>query len=319
VTVGVHRPDPPRLSVIIPTYNRALPLASTLSSLSRQTLDRSLYEVRVVDDGSTDGTRDLVAGWQGLNLYYAFQEDLGYRAAAARNVGIRAAEAPVCVFVDSGMLAAPDFLERHLRSQEVHPGSVAIIGSIAGLDQHGHDHHHHNEKAIRALADEADVSGSFSRLTRSGYGDVRERLFYNRYGDQLDAWPAPWVVFWTGNASVSTSALREAGLFDEGFVTWGGEDTDLGIRLHARGARMVLDRSARAIHVPHAKALAHLSVEERGAHRRSTLERLHRKHDSAQTRALQSTGLEDLNELLASHPRRRIMHRRPQTAGRADG
>jgi glycosyltransferase involved in cell wall biosynthesis len=286
------------LSVVIPTYNREGLLASTLSSLNRQTLGREQFEVHVVDDGSTDGTRELVQSWRGLMLRYARQEDHGFRAAAARNVGIRAARAPVCVFLDSGMIAAPDFLERHLRAHRGQTGAAAVIGWISGLDQHGHDHHQGNDRVMDALIDQSDVAGSALRLDRAGLGDIREVLFYSRYGDTLDAWPAPWVVFWMGNVSVSTRALMAVGLLDETFVTWGGEDTDLGIRLHRAGVRMILDRSAVAIHLPHPKALAGLSADRRNALRRGTLRRIHLKYRSDETRLLRRVSLEDLNEAL---------------------
>lgn len=290
----------PLLSVIIPTYNRAHALASTLASLQRQTLDKAEFEVLVIDDGSTDGTGRIVSNWRDLNLRHWRQDDRGFRAAAARNIGIRSACAPVCVFVDSGMLAAPDLLERHLQSHRAQPGPVAVVGSIFGLDQHGYDHHQRNDRSIRSLIDESDIAGSVQRLAEGGFGDIREGLFYGKYGDRLDRWLAPWVVFWTGNASVATSALRAVGLFDETFVTWGGEDTDLGIRLHNAGVRLLLDRSAQAIHVPHPKALADMSIEGREAQRRATLRRIHRKHRSLPTAVLERTSLEDLNEVLAS-------------------
>lgn len=78
-------------SVIIPTYNHALLLSYTLESLTRQTLDRP-FEVFVVDDGSSDGSRDVVDRYRdALSVRYFFQEDDGFRVASARNIGVAAA------------------------------------------------------------------------------------------------------------------------------------------------------------------------------------------------------------------------------------
>ena len=50
-------------------------------------------------------------------------------------------------------------------------------------------------------------------------------------GNDMYKWPAPWVFFWGGNVSVSRKNILEIGCFDESYQTWGGEDTDLGIKL----------------------------------------------------------------------------------------
>jgi len=97
-------------SVIIPTYNRAPFLNDVLQSLERQTY-RPL-QVVLVDDGSTDHTRDIVEGWQaravhdeGLSIDYVFQENQG--ACAARNVGISHARGEYLQFVDSDDILFP--------------------------------------------------------------------------------------------------------------------------------------------------------------------------------------------------------------------
>jgi glycosyltransferase involved in cell wall biosynthesis len=239
----------PACSVIIPTYNRMELLRRTLDSLGRQDLGPDRFEVLVVDDGSSDETADLVKRYPAsFRLRYFHQPDEGFRVAAARNIGIAHAEGEVCVFIDSGLLLESRCLSAHLAS---HAGGepTAVIGYLYCFNDH-------NEDAQRMLAtlDFDDVDATVERLRRRGeWLDVRER-FYATYGEtNLTALPAPWLIFWAGNASANTAQVRKVGAFDEAFRTWGAEDNDLGYRLHREGARFVLNRDANAVHYPHDK------------------------------------------------------------------
>jgi glycosyltransferase involved in cell wall biosynthesis len=244
--------DPPRCSVIIPTYNRAGLLRYTLESMTRQSLPRDQFEVLVVDDGSSDGTAEVVKTFDDrLNLRYFFQEDEGYRAAKARNVGISRAESDVCVFIDSGVLAHSGCLAAHLTSHHEADAPVAVVGYVYCFNIDNAD-----AILISREIDFDDPDGTIRRLTEQRkWLDVRE-YFYAKYTDDFGDLPAPWVVFWTCNVSAATEQLRSIGMFDEEFKTWGGEDVDLGYRLHRDGARFVLNRSAAAIHAPHDKSFA---------------------------------------------------------------
>ncbi|MEJ3750635.1 glycosyltransferase [Actinomycetes bacterium KLBMP 9797] len=245
-------PNAFRCSVVIPTYNRAGLLRYTLHSMTRQTLPRAEFEVLVVDDGSSDDTAEVVKDFEDrLNLRYLFQEDEGYRVAGARNLGISRAESDVCVFIDSGVLAHSECLAAHVISHDQAAGPVAVVGYVYCFN-------FNNEDAIliNQSIDFDDPDGTIRRLAdERRWLDVRER-FYAKYTEDFGGQPAPWVVFWTCNVSASTAQLRSVGMFDEEFRTWGGEDLDLGYRLHRAGARFVLNRAAAAIHAPHDKRYA---------------------------------------------------------------
>jgi glycosyltransferase involved in cell wall biosynthesis len=248
---GVRKP--PQCSVVIPTYNRVELLRHTLESLTKQRLPLGSFEVLVVDDGSSDTTAAMVDGYrQRLNLRYFFQPDEGWRSAAARNVGIAQAEAEVIVFIDSGVLAHSGFLEAHLASHRASAGPLAVIGYVYGMNGD-------NEAAERIIAtvDVNDPDASIARMhARCMHLDVREE-FYERYGDDFAGLPAPWPMFWAANVSVRTDRLRAVGAFDESFDRWGGEDIDLGYRLHRAGTTFVLNRRASSIHYPHHKNIEH--------------------------------------------------------------
>ena len=98
----------PVVSVVIPAFNAERTVLSAVESALRQTI--ADVEVLVVDDGSSDGTRSVLAAIRDARVSVLSQENRG--PAAARNVGIEAASSPLVAFLDSDDLWLPDYLER---------------------------------------------------------------------------------------------------------------------------------------------------------------------------------------------------------------
>jgi hypothetical protein len=211
---------PPAISVIVPTYNRCEQLRRTLDSLAAQRFPAGAFEVVVSDDGSSDGTAEMVREYAGrLRLRYWSQEDQGFRAAAARNAGARLAGAPVLAFLDSGTLAGPDFVHGHLAAHPAGRRPRVVLGYCRGYG--------------------GDLSSR----------DLRHDVF-ERAGFDLGTYAAPWCLFWTMNCSVRARAFWLAGGFDEGFEGWGGEDIELGYRLFRAGQHFVVSPQAWSIEIP---------------------------------------------------------------------
>ena len=95
----------PAVSVVIATFNRATYLPATIDSVFKQSFRD--WELIVVDDGSTDDTREVLAAY-GSHLKYIYQPNGG--AAAARNLGVRQAKARWIAFQDSDDLSLPNHL-----------------------------------------------------------------------------------------------------------------------------------------------------------------------------------------------------------------
>lgn len=246
-------PSPPLCSVIIPTYNRERLLRLTLESLTRQTLPLDSFEVVVVDDGSTDRSEQVVGEFEDrLMVRYAFQEDEGYRVAAARNLGLTFASAEICVFVDSGVILHSGCLAAHLESHRASPVPVAVCGYVYCFNEGNED-----GSLIEQAINYEDPDVTIAQLREQGkWLDWREGL-WAKYGDDgFGDLPAPWIVYITCNASAPTAAVRAVGGFDETYRSWGTEDIDLAYRLHQSGARFEVNRAASAIHVPHPKNFA---------------------------------------------------------------
>ncbi|MBI5761260.1 MAG: glycosyltransferase [Planctomycetales bacterium] len=106
----------PTVSVIIPTFNRAVLVTRAVESVLGQTLPAD--EVIVIDDGSTDDTRDVLTRF-GNRIRYVFQENQG--VSAARNRGIEAATGRYIAFLDSDDEWLPLKLERQVAHLESHP------------------------------------------------------------------------------------------------------------------------------------------------------------------------------------------------------
>ena len=107
----------PRVSVIIPTYNRAAMLRQALESVRLQQMEG--VEIIVVDDGSTDGTPRVVQEFQ-PGIVYLKQSQQG--VAAARNLGIRHSKAPYIAFLDSDDLWLPGKLKKQIEFLQSRPG-----------------------------------------------------------------------------------------------------------------------------------------------------------------------------------------------------
>lgn len=97
----------PFFSIIIPTYNRGGFLRTTLDMALDQTIDS--FEVIVVDDGSTDNTRQIIESYQDSRVRYVYQENR--ERAAARNLGANVATGIYVTFCDSDDQLYPHYLE----------------------------------------------------------------------------------------------------------------------------------------------------------------------------------------------------------------
>lgn len=237
--------QPPGISVVIPTYNRREQLRRTLDSLVAQRFPAAGFEVVVADDGSSDGTGDMVRSFEDrLAVRYWFQEDLGFRAAAARNAGARLATAPILAFLDAGTIAGPDFVGGHLAAQRHGSRPRVVLGYCFGYQMPG------EAPRLAGVLDELEPEQVVQRYgSDRAFLDLRHDVFERSRCD-LASFAAPWCLFWTMNCSVQARAFWKAGGFDEGFRGWGGEDLELGYRLFHAGQHFVVSREAWSIELP---------------------------------------------------------------------
>ena len=123
---------PLRFSVIVPTFDRADTITATLESLRSQTFRE--FEVIVVDDGSTDGTAEVVKGIDVDRLTYRWQPNAG--PSAARNLGADLAVGEYLTFLDTADQAHPDWLESFDTMIRAYGCSLVSCGADFTRDGH---------------------------------------------------------------------------------------------------------------------------------------------------------------------------------------
>jgi validoxylamine A glucosyltransferase len=236
---------PPRISVVIPTYNRAELLRRTLDSLTDQTLPPDDYDIVIADDGSHDHTADVARTFQDrLHLHYHHQPDLGRRVAHARNAGARLATAPVLAFLDCGTLAGPDFTRAHADAH-THDHPTLNLGYV-----HGYRPWDPTPGLAEAITTRTPKQVHQDFADHPGFRDIRHEPLaaVDFHPDRL---AFPWLFAWGMNLSLRRTDFDAAGGFDERFVTWGTEDIELGYRLHKLGLATHFDLTAWAVEPPH--------------------------------------------------------------------
>jgi GT2 family glycosyltransferase len=190
-----------KISVVIPTYNRADSLAVVLPSLLNQTFPAEDYELLLCDAGSTDGTEELVKELDDARLVFTPGPNTG--RSGARNRGVREARGDLVLFTDADIIAEPDLLQQHFDFQARYPGD-AVVGCEVQVD------------------------------TLDEYEEYRkDPQAYARHSVTRET--VPWHYFLTGNASARKADLLRVGVFDEEFTGYGHEDLELGYRLQKSG------------------------------------------------------------------------------------
>ena len=112
----------PKVSVIIPSYNRAHFLGDSIESILRQTFQD--FEIIVVDDGSIDETPEVVGRYP--NIHFIRQSNSGI--SAARNTGLSAASGKYIVFLDSDDLLLPEALKIGSDALDIHSECAFVYG-----------------------------------------------------------------------------------------------------------------------------------------------------------------------------------------------
>lgn len=208
-----------RLSVVIPTFNRAGLYAQTIPALTNQKTDGFTYEVIFVANGSTDETDAILKGVVAANpeifRYFWIQPTGG--PSAPRNVGIRAATGDIIIIIDDDVAPDPDLVLRHMEFHRQYPEAHhAAVGQVYVPE--------------RLLSDPMSL--------------FHEHYSYDRHhnADRLT-----YFDFWTCNVSVKRQFMLDHGMFDEK-ILW-VEDVEVAHRLERAGMHLHFLPAARGQHL----------------------------------------------------------------------
>jgi GT2 family glycosyltransferase len=204
----------------MPTYNRRDILLQTLASFEQQTVDPDRYEVIVAVDASTDGTVEALARLRPRYSLRWVSFEVNRGASAGANAAARLARYEVVIITGDDQVAAPGMVAAHLDAHQRH-GVVLVQGEYPlapGCDKSG-----------ASLAYERERKAYMARYARDNSGS--------------------WHI-WAGNLSLRRETLLQIGGFDEKtFRYYGGEDTDLGLRIAALGIPFIYEPRALSHHI----------------------------------------------------------------------
>jgi GT2 family glycosyltransferase len=199
-----------RFSLIIPTYNRRETLRRCLAAATSQ--DYPDYEVIVVDDASTDGSREMVR--QEFPQVRYFRQEVNQGPAAARNRGIEAATGEIVAFTDDDCLVPPDFLSHLADGYRRYPKVAGVGGYLDASDE---------------------------VLRHNLFAQYEEYITHQVH----KAGPEPYLGGFecpaggTNSMSYRRDVLEAVGGFDETFPVPGGEDADLKWRVVQAGSQLL--------------------------------------------------------------------------------
>lgn len=223
------------ISVIVTTYNRPDALSAVIRALLDQT--DANFEVVIADDGSAEPTRAAIGAFRNVapagglkKLIHAWQPDDGFRASAARNLGVMASHGEYLIFLDGDCIPRPDFVARHRLLAE---RGFMVSGSRVLL----------SESFTKQLLSTEDRTvhtrglGYWLRQRLSGNSNKIVPLLHFPNTPLRHYRAVKWSRIKSCNLAIWRSDYAAVNGFDESFVGWGHEDADLVLRLARHGVR----------------------------------------------------------------------------------
>jgi GT2 family glycosyltransferase len=222
-----------KVSVVILNWNRREMLLDCLRSIKE--LDYPLYEIIVVDNASTDGSVQAVR--ETYPDMVLIENDKNYGAIGGKNIGLRQAlqsDADYIYMQDNDIVAAKDALTKLVEVAEADT-NVGMVGAMM--------YDYSKPDTILSAGGTIDWTQNVSR----GRGDMEKDVGQFNKIEAVD-------YLWGGALLVRKSVLEKVGLFDEDYIGYWFEDSDLSVRVSKAGFKVLFNPFAKVWHKPHATA-----------------------------------------------------------------
>lgn len=225
--------EKPFVSVVIPAFNSASTLSLTIKACLDQDYPKDRFEIIVIDDGSCDNTKDVVAEFR---IKYLYQKKSG--PALARNNGWRNSKGDAICFTDADCIPDEDWVSKLTR--------------------------HYNMNNIGAVAGSYSVHGSPYLLDKFVHYEIQDR--HSRMPEHISS-------FGTYNVMIKRVVLEVTGGFNPEYYNASGEDTDLSYRITGAGYRIYFAKDAFVSHKNILRLWKYLFVQFRHSYWRMKLYR----------------------------------------------
>lgn len=248
------------ISIIIPTYNKKNRIKFLLKSLIYQSQD-ILFDTVIIDDGSTDGTEEVVDKYKNkLRLKYIQIENSG--RSHARNIGVDNSTSKYIVFCDDDMILSPNFIKNHYRYLELNPHTL-VHGKIYNLPYlsffedpeqgtllQNKTYFQKNAKYIMQYRLSMDFVINQEKLRFQQRISMQEQYLKKIYERNVQS--LSFLLCTGGNFSCTRDDFTSTGYFDEDIdKEWGVEDIEFGYRFMLGKKNIVYSDEAYNYHICH--------------------------------------------------------------------
>lgn len=220
------------ISIIIPCYNSEKTISKCLKSIFNSIANcDTIYDFKIiiVNDGSSDKTLSIINQFDNIKIIN-HNKNLGL--SSARNSGIKATDSKYIIFIDSDIMLSSNWISDMAKTMNQDDDIVGITGNLESSDKN-----------------------NMSVLDKYLFGNYRGIKIIN-INQPLD-----YRAFVFSNTIIKRTVLNKVGRFDESLKNYGGEDTELAIRIHKK-----LPLSMRKLIRVTAYHITHKTVQEYLAH-----------------------------------------------------
>lgn len=249
-----------KASIVMPTFNKRERLELTLESLKYQTIKPESFEIIIVDDGSTDGTEDIVKGFaKNFDLRYIKKNNEG--RSSARNKGMKETRSELIIFCDDDLIVAPTFIEGHIKAHEqekcVAHGIIYNLPYLKFFKDpstgRAYDDLDGGElELVKQYCISKDKIKDITHIHKQSKIPLIEKTLQSIFLKNLKEYQ--WLCCSGANMSCDKALLEAVGGFNTYFgKEWGAEDFELGYRLYKYGVKFMYLHNAHNYHMMHVR------------------------------------------------------------------